>query len=97
MSMDTVGDFALFGFGVRGDGEAWALGGVSDFGGRCARRSDDRLGVSGVSKGGGWLHERDGGGTELCLSRDDFDSVGEDVDGCRGGGHVAVVWKCCRR
>ena len=97
MPMDTVDDFALFGFGVRGDGETWALGGASDFGGWRARRSDGGLGMGRVGKGRGWIHECDGGGTELCLSRDDFDGAAEDVDGCRGGGHAAVVWRCCRR
>ena len=89
MSMDTVDDFALFSLGVQGDGETWARGSVSGFGGRCMRRS----GVDWFRMGreGGWIHERDGGGTELRLGGDDFDAVAEDVD---GGRHVAVVWKC---
>ena len=97
MPVDTIDDFALFGFGVRGDGETRALGGVSDFGGRRVRRSDGRFGMGRIGKGGGWIHERDSRGSELCLNRDDFDGVAEDVDGCRRGGHVAVVWRCCRR
>jgi hypothetical protein len=31
------------------------------------------------------------------LGGDDFEGVAEDVDGRRGGGHAAVVWRCCRR
>ena len=100
MSVDTVDNFALFGFRVWGDGEAWACGSVSSFGGRCARRSGDDgfgLGVGEVSGSGGRIHECDGGGTELCLGRDDFDGVAEDVDGGGWIGHVVVVWKCCCR
>ena len=95
MSMDTIDDFTLLGFGVRGDGETWALGGTSDFGSWCVRRSADGFRMGRIGEGGGWFHERDGRGTELCLSRDDFDGAAEDVDGCRGRGHVA--WRCCRR
>ena len=96
MSVDTVDDLAFLGLGVWSDGETWARGGGSGFGGRRARRSGSgRFGMGRIS--GGWIHERDGGGTELCLGRDDFDGAAEDVDGSRGGGHVAVVWKCCRR
>ena len=92
MSVDTINDFALLCLGVWGDGEPWACGGVSVFGGWRKRRS----GVSGfrvgrIGGGRGWIHERDGGGTELCLGRDDFDAAAEDVDGRR---HVVVVWKC---
>ena len=98
MSVDTVNDLAFLGLGVWGDGETWARGGASGFGGWRARRSsDDRFGMGRVGKGGGWIHERDGGGTELCLGGDDFEGVAEDVDGRRGGGHAAVVWRCCRR
>ena len=92
MSMDTVDDFALFGFGVGGDGETWALGGVSDFRGWHMGRSDGGVGVGRMGRSGGWVHECNGGGAELCLSREDFNGVAEDVDGCRGGGHVVVVW-----
>ena len=82
MSVDTINNFALFRLGVWGDGEPWACGGMSVFGGWCERRSGvSGLGVSGVDRGRGWIHERDGGGTELCLGRDDFDAVAEDVDG----------------
>ena len=97
MSVDAVDDFALFGFGVGGDSETWALGGVSDFGGRCVRRSDGGFGMGRIGDGGGWIHECNGGGTKLCLGRDDFDGIAKDVDGCRGRGHVVVVWKCWRR
>ena len=90
--MDTVDDLAFFSFGVWGDGETWARGSVSGFGSRRARRSsDDRFGMGRVGKGGGWLHKRDGGGTELCLGRDDFDGAAEDVDGRGGRGHVVAV------
>ena len=89
--MDTVDDFPLFGFGVGGDGETWALGDVSDFGGWRVRRGDNGFGMGRMGKGGGWIHERDGRGTELRLSRDDFNGAAEDVDGCRGRGHVVVV------
>ena len=72
---------------------------MSDFGGRRARGSgDDRFGLSvgEMSGNGGRIHKRDGGSTELCLGRDDLAGVAEGIDGS-GGGHVAVVWKCCRR
>ena len=91
MSMDTIDDFTFFGFGVGGDGETWACGGVSDFWGRCAWGSGDGgfgLGVGEVSGGGGRVHERDGGCAELCLGRDNLDAAAEDVD---GGRHVVVV------
>ena len=97
MSVDTIDDFAFLSFGVGGNGEAWALGGVGDLGGWCVRRSDDGLGMGRIGKGGGWIHERNGGVAELRLSGDDFDGVAEDVDGSRGRGHVVVVWRCCRR
>ena len=97
MSVDTVDDFALLGFGVGGDGETWALGGVSDFGGWRVRRSVDRLGLGRIGKGGGWIHKRDGGGPKLCLGGDDLDGAAEDVDGGRGERHVVVVGRCCRR
>ena len=100
MSVDTVDDLALFDLRVRGDGEAWTCGGVSSFGGWCARGSGDGgfgLSVGEVSRSGGRIHECNSGGAELCLGRDDLDGVVEDVDGGRGRGHVAVVWKCCRR
>ena len=86
MSVDTINDFALFCLRVWGDSEPWACGGMSVFGGWCKRGS----GVSGF-RGGRWIHERDGGGTELGLGRDDLDAAAEDVDGRR---HVVVVWKC---
>ena len=98
MSVDAVDDLAFFGLGIWGDGEAWACGSVSGFGGRCTRRSGDNglgLGVGEVSGSRGRVHECDGRGTELCLGRDDLDGVAEDVDGRRGGGHVVVVWRCC--
>ena len=95
MPVDTVDDLAFLGFGVGGDGETWALGGVGDFGGWRVRRGDDRFRMGRIGKSGGWIHERDGGGAELCLGRDDFDGAAEDVDGCRGRGHVVVVWRCC--
>ena len=96
MSVNTVDDFAFLGLGVWGDGEAWACGSVGDFGSRRARRgSDGGLWMGRVGKGGGWIHERDSGGTELCLGGDDLDGVAEDVDGSGWGGHVVVVWKCC--
>ena len=91
VSVDTVDDFAFFGLRVWGDGEAWAYGGVSGFGGRRTRGSGgDRfgLGVGEVSGSRGWVDERDGGGTELCLGRDDLDGAAEDVD---WGRHVVVV------
>ena len=97
MSMDTIDDFALLGFGVGGDGKTWALGGISDFGSWRVGRSDGGFGMGRIGEGGGWVHERDGRGTELCLSRDDFDGVAEDVDGHRGRGHIVVAWRCCRR
>ena len=91
MSADTVDDFALFSLRVWGDSETWARGSGSGFRGWCARRSGDDgfgLGVGEVSGSGGGVHERDGGSTELCLGRDDFDAAAEDVD---GGRHVVVV------
>ena len=100
MSVDTVDDLAFFGFGVWGDGKSWTRGGGSDFGGWCARRGGDDglgLGMGEVSGSGGRIHERNGGGTELCLGRDDFDGGAEDVDGLGGGRHVVVGWRCCWR
>ena len=92
MSVDTVDDFALLRLGVWGNGEAWACGGVSVFGGWCMRgRGVSGLGVGRIGRGRGWIHERDGGDTELCSGRDDFGVVVEGVDGRR---HVVVVWKC---
>ena len=87
MSVDTIDDFALFGLGVWGDGEAWTRRGVSNFGGWRARGSGS----------GSWIHECDGGVAELCLGGDDFDAVAEDVGGLEGGGHVVVMWGCCCR
>ena len=82
MSVDTINDFALLCLGVWGDGETWAYGGLSSLGSRCSGRSgDDGFGVGRIDRDGGWVHERDGGGTELCLGRDDLDVVAEDVDG----------------
>ena len=93
MSVDAINDFALLCLGVWGDGEPWACGGMSVFGGWCKRRSGvNGFGVGRIGRGRGWIHERDGGGTELCLGRDDLDAAAEDVDGRR---HVVVVWKCC--
>jgi hypothetical protein len=94
--VDTVDDFALFCLGVWGDGEAWACGGMIGFRSCCAGRRDSdgigfRLGVGGIGRSGGWVHERDGGGTEFRLSGDDFDVAAEDGG---VGGHVVVVWKC---
>jgi hypothetical protein len=87
--MDTIDDFAFLGLGVWGDGETWACGGMSGFRGRHAgRSSDDWFGIGRIGRDGGWIHERDSGGTELCLGRDDFDATTEDVD---GGRHVVVV------
>ena len=87
--MDTVNDFAFLGLGVWGDGVAWTRGSVSVFGGRCARgSSDDGFGKGRIGRDGGWIHEHDGGGTELCLSRDDFGGVAEDVDWGRHEGAV---------
>ena len=98
MPMDTIDDFAFLGLGVWGDSETWARGRVSDFGGWRARgSSDDGFGMGRIGEGGGWIHERDGGGTKLCLGGDDLDGVAEDVDGRGGRGHVAVVWRCCRK
>ena len=103
MIVDAGYDFAFLGVRVGGDSELWARGGCIDgFRGRCTwvdRRVDVRLGlgVDEMSGDGGWVDKCDGGGTELCLSRDDFDAAAEDVDGCRGGGHVTVLWRCCCR
>ena len=91
MLADTVDDFAFLGLGVWGDGEAWTCGGRGDFGGRCARGSSDDgfdLGMGEMSGSGGRVDKCEGGGTELCLGRDDFDGVVEDVD---WGRHVVVV------
>ena len=91
MPMDTIDDFAFLGFGVWSDGEARTCGGGGGFGGRCARGSSDDgfgLGIGEMSGNGGWVDECDGGGTELCLGRDDFGGVAEDVD---WGRHVVVV------
>ena len=98
MLADAINDLALLGLGVRGDGEAWACRGVGVFGGWRARGSSGDgfgLGVGEMSGGGGWVHKCDGGGAELCLGRDDLDGAAEDVDGRRGGRHVAMVWGCC--
>ena len=96
MPVDAVDDLAFFGLGVGSDGEAWACGSARDFGSWRARRGgDDGFGMGRIGKCGGWIHERDGGGTELCLGGDDLDGAAEDVDGCGGRGHVVVVWRCC--
>ena len=98
MSVNAVDNFAFLGLGVWGDGETWACGSVSGFRARCAgRSSDDGFGMGRIGRGDGWVHERDGRGTELCLSRDDVDGAAEDVDGCRGGRHVVLAGRCCRR
>ena len=91
VSKDAIDNFAFFSLGVWGDGKTWTCGGVSGFRSRCARGgSGDGFRIGGIGRDGGWIHERDGGGTELCLGRDDFDAIAEDG----GGGHVTVVWKC---
>jgi hypothetical protein len=88
---DTIDDFALFGLRVWGDGKSWTCGGVSGLRGWCTRGSGgDGFRIGGIDRDGRWIHECDGGGTELCLGRNDFDAVAEDG----GGGHVEVVWKC---
>ena len=67
----------------QGSGD-WVCGGV-EFG----------LGVSEMGRNGGWVHERDGGGAELGMGRDDFDAAAEDGGvGLDGRGHVEVEWKC---
>ena len=92
VSEDMVDDFAFLGLGVWGDGETWAHGGASGFGSRCTGRSSaDGFGIGGIDRDGGWIHERDGGGTELCLGRDDLNGVAEDGGGLIGGRHVVVV------
>ena len=54
MSVDTINDFALFRLGVWGDGEPWACGGVSVFGGWCKRGSGvDGFGVGRIDRGRG--------------------------------------------
>ena len=96
MVVDAGYDFAFLGVRVGGNGEVRVLNGCMDgFRGRCTWERDGGwvivgfgLGVGEVSGSGGRIHERDGGGTELCLGRDDFDAVAEDVD---GGRHVVVV------
>ena len=88
--VDTVDDLTLLGLGVWGDGETWARRSVSGLGGRrSGGSSDDGFRMGRIGRDGGWIHERDGGGAELCLGRDDFDAAAEDVD---GGRHVVVVW-----
>ena len=89
VSADTIDDLAFLGLGVWGDGELWAHGGMGGFGSRCSRGSgNDGFELARIGRDGGWIHERDGGGTELCLGRDDLDAVAEDVD---WGRHVVVV------
>ena len=90
-------DFAFFRVGVRGNGEVRAFDwSVDGFGSWCTWERDGgwidvgfSLSVGEVCRSGGRVHKCDGGGTELCLGRDDFDAVAED-----GGRHVVVVWKC---
>ena len=90
--MDTINDLAFLGIGVWGDGETWARGGVGDFGGWCTRGSgDDWLGMGRIDGSRGRIHERESGGAELCLGRDDFDGVAEDGGGFVDGRHVVVV------
>ena len=96
VSMDMVDDFAFFGLGVWGDGETWTRRGVNGFGSRRVRGRGSGdvgfgLGVDEVGRGGRWIHERDGGGTELCLGRDGLDGVAEDGAGLDRGGHVVVA------
>ena len=98
--MDAGYGFAFLGVRVGGDGEVWAFDGRADgFGGWCMWDRDGRwvdigfgLGVGEVGRNGGRIHERNGGGPELRLGRDDFDAVAED--GGVGGGHVVMLWKC---
>ena len=89
--MNSIDDFTLFGVRVGGDGEVWALGSASGLG--SWRVSDDGvrfdLNTGGVDESGGWVHERDSGGSKFCLRRDDLDRVVED--GGRGR-HVMVLW-----
>ena len=97
MMMDAGYDLAFLGVRVGGDGKVWAFDGrLVGLGGWCAWERDGRwvdFGFDlGVSRVGGWVHKRDGGGTELSLSGDDLDAVAED-----GGRHAVVVWKCWRR
>ena len=95
--VDTGHDLAFFGVRVGGDGKVRAFDGrLGRLGGWCMWERDGRwvdfgFGLD-VSRDGGWVHECDGGGTELCLGRDDLDTVAED-----GGRHAVVVWKCWRR
>ena len=54
VSVDTINNLALFRLGVWGDGEAWACGSVSVFGGWCERGSGvGRFGVGRVGRGRG--------------------------------------------
>ena len=102
VSMDMIDDLAFFCLGVGGDGEAWAYRSAGRLGGQCTWERDGRwvdvgfsLGVGEVGRSGGRFHECDGGGTELCLGRDDFDAIAEDGGaGFDGGRHGMMVWKC---
>ena len=106
MVVDAGDNFALLCIRVGGDGEVWAFdGGANRFGCRCAWERDGRrvnirfgLGVGEIGRNGGRIHKCDGGGTELCLGRDDFDGAAEDSGvGLDRGRHSVVVWKCCCR
>ena len=99
MVVDAGDDFAFLCIRVGGDGEVGAFdGGVNRFGSRWVRRGsgdgvrDDAgfcLSVGEMGRSGRWVHECDGGGTELGLGRDDFNAVAEDG----GVGHAVVLWK----
>ena len=98
MIADAGYNLTFFGVRIGGDSEVWAINGRMDgFGGRCAWGMDGvglNLGVGEASRDGGWIHKRNGGGTELCLGRDDLDAVAEDGGvGFNGGRHVVLVWK----
>ena len=91
MAMNSIDDLPFFCVGVRGDGESWTCGSVCGLRGRRTKGSGgDGFRIGGIGRDGRWIHECDGGGTELCLGRDDFDAVAEDG----GGRHVGVAWKC---
>ena len=84
MAVDAGHDFAFFGVGVRGDGEAWAFNGsVGGLGSRCAREWDGR-----------WVDQGDGGSRELGSDRvcgDGGLDVVEGGVGLGGGRHVELV------
>ena len=100
--VDAGYDFAFFGVRVGGDGEVQAFNGcMVGFGGRCTGERDSGwvsigfgLGVDGLSESGGRIHERNSGGTELCLGRDNFDVITEDGGVGFDGRHAVMVWRC---